>query len=173
MFDRHQTEISFMPFRGHSLPVHQSMSVSWAFTLSHFVSQICLCDFFRLLPIGMSHFFLEHHFGMACLEGRRSIQKSNRRTFGSVSAWKNSPNPVVCRVWMLLYLRALKILNSLEKIQLRMMCTNRSFFVTVPPMPAMKQISSYLTTSYLPLSHAFPKAIIRGDMNARIAKDEK
>ena len=28
-----------MQFRGHSLPVHQSMSVSWAFTLSHFVSQ--------------------------------------------------------------------------------------------------------------------------------------
>ena len=28
MFDRHQTEITVMQFRGHSLPVHQSMSVS-------------------------------------------------------------------------------------------------------------------------------------------------
>ena len=40
MFDRHQAEITVMQFTGHSLPVHQSMSVSWAFTLSHFISQI-------------------------------------------------------------------------------------------------------------------------------------
>ena len=31
MFDRHQAEITVMQFRGHSLPVHQSMSVSWDF----------------------------------------------------------------------------------------------------------------------------------------------
>ena len=31
MFDRHQAEITVMPFRGHSLPVYQSMSVSWDF----------------------------------------------------------------------------------------------------------------------------------------------
>ena len=30
MFNRHQAEITVMQFRGHSLPVHQSMSVSWA-----------------------------------------------------------------------------------------------------------------------------------------------
>ena len=30
MFDRHQAEITVMQFRGHSLLVHQSMSVSWA-----------------------------------------------------------------------------------------------------------------------------------------------
>ena len=56
-----------MQFRGHSLPVHLSMSVSWVFTLSHFVSQIRLRDFFRLLAIGMCHFLPVHHFGMACL----------------------------------------------------------------------------------------------------------
>ena len=33
MFDRHQAEINVMQFRGHSLPVHQSMSVSWDFYL--------------------------------------------------------------------------------------------------------------------------------------------
>ena len=60
-----------MQFRGHSLPVHQSMIVSWAFTLSHFVSQICLRDFFRLLAIGMCHFLLVHHFGMAYLDGSK------------------------------------------------------------------------------------------------------
>ena len=69
MFDRHQAEITVMHFTGHSLPVHQSMSVSWAFTLSHFVSQIRLRDFFPLLAIGMCHFLLVHHFGMACLAG--------------------------------------------------------------------------------------------------------
>ena len=31
MFDRHQAEITVMQFTGHSLPVHQSMSVSWDF----------------------------------------------------------------------------------------------------------------------------------------------
>ena len=45
-FDRHQLEITVMQFRGHSLPVHQSMSVSWDFILSHFVSQARLRDFF-------------------------------------------------------------------------------------------------------------------------------
>ena len=78
MFDRHQAEITVMQFRGHSLPVHQSMSVSWAFTLSHLISQICLCDFFQLLAIGMCHFLLVHHFGMACLAGSKvNIQHNN------------------------------------------------------------------------------------------------
>ena len=31
MFDRHQVEITVMQFRGHSLPVHQSMSAPWDF----------------------------------------------------------------------------------------------------------------------------------------------
>ena len=50
MFDRHQAEITVMQFRGHSLPVHQSMSVPWDFTLSHFVSQAYLRDFLPELP---------------------------------------------------------------------------------------------------------------------------
>ena len=36
IFDRHQAEITVMQFRGHSLPVHQSMSVSWNFYLVPF-----------------------------------------------------------------------------------------------------------------------------------------
>ena len=39
MFDRHQMEITVMQFKGHSLPVRQSMSVPWDSTLSHIVSQ--------------------------------------------------------------------------------------------------------------------------------------
>ena len=36
MFDRHQADITVMQFRGQSLPVHQSMSVSWDFYLIPF-----------------------------------------------------------------------------------------------------------------------------------------
>ena len=46
MFDRHQAEITVMQFTGHSLPVHQSMTVPWDFTLSLIVSQARLRDFF-------------------------------------------------------------------------------------------------------------------------------
>ena len=46
MFDCHQAEITVMQFTGHSLPVHQSMTVAWDFTLSHIVSQVRLRDFF-------------------------------------------------------------------------------------------------------------------------------
>ena len=34
MFNRHQAEITVMQFRGHSLPVRQSMRVSWDFLAS-------------------------------------------------------------------------------------------------------------------------------------------
>ena len=82
MFDRHQAKITVTQFRGHSLPVHQSMNVSWAFTLSHFVSQIHLRDFFRLLAIGMCHFLPVHPFGMACLAGSKvSIQQKVKDFF--------------------------------------------------------------------------------------------
>ena len=81
-----------MQFSGHSLSKHQSMSVSWAFTLSHFVSQIRLRDFFRLLAIGMCHFLPVHHLGMACLAGSRvHIQQyimSERKILHFRTDWK-------------------------------------------------------------------------------------
>ena len=68
MFNRHQAEITVMQFRGHSLPVRQSMRVSWDFfSLSHFVSQFPPTRFPLLTAIGMCHFLpvhhLEWHFG--------------------------------------------------------------------------------------------------------------
>ena len=85
-----------MQFIGHSLPVHQSMSVSWAFTLSHFVSQICLHDFFRLLAIGMCHFLPVHHFGMACLAGSKvniqHNQKHKKSNFVQILGSKKAEN---------------------------------------------------------------------------------
>ena len=56
MFDRHQAE---MQFTGHSLPVHQSMTAPWDFTLSHIVSQARLRQWNMQLRV----------FGMACLAG--------------------------------------------------------------------------------------------------------
>ena len=55
MFNRHQAEITVMLFRGHSLPVHQSMSVPWefCFSSSHFISQFPPTRFPLLTAIGM------------------------------------------------------------------------------------------------------------------------
>ena len=72
MFDRHQAEITVMQFTGHSLPVHQSMSVSWDFLPCPISSaNFRQRDFFRLLAIGMCHFLPVHHFGMAYLAGSK------------------------------------------------------------------------------------------------------
>ena len=62
MFDRHQADIAVMQFTGHSLPVHQSMTIPWDFTLFHIVSQARLRDFFPWLP---SECVTSAVFGMA------------------------------------------------------------------------------------------------------------
>ena len=68
MFDRHHAEITVMQFRGHSLPVHQSMSVSWEFfTSSHFISQFPPTRFPLITAIRMYHLLPVHHPGMAFL----------------------------------------------------------------------------------------------------------
>ena len=45
MFNRHQAEITVMQFTGHSLPVHQSMSVSWALPCPISSANFHPCDF--------------------------------------------------------------------------------------------------------------------------------
>ena len=70
MFNRHQTEITVMQFRGHSLPVHQSMSVPWEFfSSSHFISQFPPTRFPLITAIRMCHLLPVHHLGMAFLAG--------------------------------------------------------------------------------------------------------
>ena len=72
MFNRHQAEITVMQFTGHSLPVHQSMSLPWEFfSSSHFVSQFPPTRFPLLTAIGMCHFLPVHHLGMAFLAGSK------------------------------------------------------------------------------------------------------
>ena len=72
MFNRHQAEITVMQFRGHSLPVHQSMSVPWEFfSSSHFISQFPPTWFPLITPIGKCHLLPVHHLGMAFLAGSK------------------------------------------------------------------------------------------------------
>ena len=70
MFDCHQAEITVKQFRGHSLPVHQSMSVPWEFfSSSHFISQFPPMRFPLITAIRMCHFLPVHQLGMAFLAG--------------------------------------------------------------------------------------------------------
>ena len=73
MFNRHLAEITVMQFRGHSLPVHQSMSVPWEFfSSSHFISQFPPTRFLLITAIRMCHFLPVYHLGMAFLAGSKS-----------------------------------------------------------------------------------------------------
>ena len=79
MFNRHQAEITVMQFRGHSLPVCQSMRVSWDFfSSSHFISQFPPTRFPLLTAIGMCHFFSVHHLELHFGPGRRSKYNNTR-----------------------------------------------------------------------------------------------
>ena len=72
MFNRYQAEITVMQFRGHSLPVHQSMSVPWEFfSSSHFISQFPPTRFPLITAIRMCHLLSVHHLGMAFLAGSK------------------------------------------------------------------------------------------------------
>ena len=81
MFNRHQAEITAMQFTGHSLPVHQSMSVSWElFTSSNFISQFPPTRFPLITAIRICHFLPVHHLGMAFLAGSKvKIQQLDKQ----------------------------------------------------------------------------------------------
>ena len=84
MFDRHQAEITVIQFTGHSLPVHQSMSVPWEFfTSSHFISQFPPTRFPLITAIRMCHFLPVHHLGMAFLaRSKAKIQHVSDKNIG-------------------------------------------------------------------------------------------
>ena len=72
MFNRHQAEITVMEFRGHSLPVHQSMSDPWEyFSSSHFISQFPPTRVPLATAIRMCHLLPVPHLGMAFLVGSK------------------------------------------------------------------------------------------------------
>ena len=68
MLNRHQAEITVMQFTGHSLLVHQSMSVPWEFfSSSRFINQFLPTRFPLITAITMCHLLPVHHLGMAFL----------------------------------------------------------------------------------------------------------
>ena len=94
MLNRHQAEITVMQFRGHSLPVLQSMSVQWElFSSSHFISQFPPTWFPLITAIRMCHLLPVHHLGMAFLDGSKGQNKHlNIFIFGRncFSKWKKN-----------------------------------------------------------------------------------
>ena len=73
MFNCHQAEITVMQFTGHSLPVHQSMSVPREFFSSlHFISQFPSTRFPLITANRMCHILSVHHLEWHFRPGRRS-----------------------------------------------------------------------------------------------------
>ena len=72
MFDRHQAEITVMQFRGHSLPVHQSIAAQWDLHLVPYYQPNSPARFPHITTIGMCHFLPVHHFEWYFWPGRRS-----------------------------------------------------------------------------------------------------
>ena len=132
---------------------------------------------------------VKHKIDIICIQKNRYMHTEdikyhdtgNGWTLATVSAWKNSVNATVGKVRMLIGPRALKTLNSIERIQPRMLAA------TFNGNPRATIISCYSPTNvseetelvafYDELSslvHSIPKhnvLVIGGDMNAQIGKN--
>ena len=132
---------------------------------------------------------IDHNIDIICIrehwythgEDIRYHDTGNGWTLATVSAWKNSANATTGGVGMLLGPQALKSLNSIEKIKLRMMVA------TFNGNPSTSIISCYSPTNvseetdliafYNELSSLIRSIskhnilIIGGDMNAQIGKN--
>ena len=132
---------------------------------------------------------IDHNIGIICIQEYRYIHSEdikyhdtgNGWTFFSASAWKNSINATIGDVGMLIGPRALKSLNSIEKIQPRIMvatCNSKSS-PTIISCYSRTNVSeeSDLIVFYNKLSslvRSIPKhnvLVIGGDMNAQIGKN--
>ena len=71
MFNHHQVKITVMQFTGHSLPVHQSLSVPEDFYIVPLFQPSPPTRFLLITAIVICHFLPVHHFGMACLAGSK------------------------------------------------------------------------------------------------------
>ena len=131
---------------------------------------------------------VEHKIDIICIQEHRYThtedikyhETSNGRTRVTVSAWKNSVNASVGGVGMLIGSRALKTLNSIERIQPRMMAAtyngNSKATIISCSNPTNVSEDTELVTFYDELSSLvrnIPKhnlLVIGGDMNAQIGK---
>ena len=111
----------------------------------------------------------------------RTLNTGNGWTLATASAWKNSVNATIGGVGILIGPRALKSLNSVEKIQPRMMVAtfngNSSATIISCYSPTNISEETDLIAFYNelpPIVRTIPKhniLVIGGDMNAQIGKD--
>ena len=116
-------------------------------------------------------------------EGIKYNDTGNGWTLAPLSAWKNSVNAIVGGVRMLIGLRALKTLNSIERIQSRIMTVtfngNPRAIIVPCYSPTNVREEIELVAFYDELSflvRSIPKhnvLVIGGDMNAQIRKNNK
>ena len=129
---------------------------------------------------------VEHKIDIICIQEHRYThtedikyhQTGNGWTLAAVSAWKNSVNATVGGVGMLIEPRAIKTLNSIERIQPRMMTAifNGNPRATIISCYSPTNVSeeTELATFYDELSslvRSIPKPnllVIGGDMNDQI-----
>ena len=131
----------------------------------------------------------EHNIDIICIQEHRYThtedikyhETGNGWSLATVSAWKNSVNAAVGGVGLLIGPRALKTLNSIEKIQPRMMAAtfNGNPRATIVSCYSPTNVSeeNEIVTFYDELSslvRSIPKhnmLVIGGDMNAQIGKN--
>ena len=131
----------------------------------------------------------EHKIDIICIQEHRYThtedikyhETGNGWSLATVSAWKNSVNAAVGGVGLLIGPRALKTLNSVEKIQPRMMAAtfNGNPRATIISCYSPTNVSeeNEIVTFYDELSslvRSIPKhnmLVIGGDMNAQIEKN--
>ena len=132
---------------------------------------------------------VEHKIDIICIQEHRYThtkvikyhQTGNGWTLATVSAWKNSVNATVGGVEMLIGPKAIKTLNSIERIQPRMMTAtfngNPRATIISCYSPTNNSEETKLATFYDELSflvRSIPKhnlLIIGGDVNAQIGKN--
>ena len=130
---------------------------------------------------------VEHKIDTICIQDRythtediKYHETDNGWSLDTVSAWKNSVNAAVGGVRLLIGPRASKTLNSIEKIQRRMMAATfngnpRATIICYSPTNVSEETG--LVTFYDELSslvRSIPKhnmLVIGGDMNAQIGKN--
>ena len=132
---------------------------------------------------------IDYNIDIICIQEHRYIHSEDIKyhdtskgwTLVSVSAWKNYVNATIGGVGMLIGPRALKSLNSIEKIQLRMTAAtfngNPCATIISCYCPTIVSEKTDFITYYNELSslvRSIPKQnilVIGGDMNAQIVKN--
>ena len=115
MIDCHPAEITVMQFTGHSLPVHQSMSVPWEFfTSSHFISQFLPTRFPLITAIRMCHFLLVHHLGVAFLAGSKGQNITMSGAASCIPFFYSQLSS--CEMWIQILLNWINWLGDMSRV---------------------------------------------------------